>query len=208
MIKAVIFDMDGVLIDAKEWHYESLNKALKIFGYKITRHDHLITFDGLPTRDKLKMMTEQDGFPEHLHELVNELKQKHTMDFVHQCCVPNFTHQYALSALSRDGYKLAVGSNSIASTIDSMLQKADLLRFLEFYVSAEHVSEGKPSPEIYNLVIKNLGVAPHECLILEDNINGIEAALASGAHLMQIHEVNEVNYWDIKIRIEEAEAVL
>ena len=60
MIKAVIFDMDGVLIDAKEWHYEALNNALKLFGYKISRHDHLVTFDGLPTRAKLQMMTEQE----------------------------------------------------------------------------------------------------------------------------------------------------
>jgi len=205
MIKAIIFDMDGVLIDAKEWHYEALNNALKLFGYKISRHDHLVTFDGLPTRDKLQMMTEQDGFPEHLHELINELKQKHTMDFVHRFCVPNFTHQYALSALSRDGYKLAVGSNSIAPSIETMMRKADLMQFLEFIVSADHVDEGKPSPEIYNLAMKKLNVLPHECLILEDNFNGIKAAKASGANLMQIHEVKDVNYWDIKMYIKKIE---
>ena len=62
MIKAIIFDMDGVLIDAKEWHYEALNNALQLFGYKISREDHLATFDGLPTREKLRLLTEQDGF--------------------------------------------------------------------------------------------------------------------------------------------------
>ena len=55
MIKAIIFDMDGVLIDAKEWHYEALNNALQLFGYKISREDHLATFDGLPTREKLRL---------------------------------------------------------------------------------------------------------------------------------------------------------
>ncbi len=50
MIKAVVFDMDGVLIDAREWHYEALNRALGLFGYEITRYDHLSTYDGLPTR--------------------------------------------------------------------------------------------------------------------------------------------------------------
>ncbi|STK74080.1 2-deoxyglucose-6-phosphatase [Escherichia coli] len=49
-IKAILFDMDGVLIDAKEWHYEALNKALDLFGMKISRFDHLTTFDGLPTK--------------------------------------------------------------------------------------------------------------------------------------------------------------
>ena len=52
-IKAIVFDMDGVLIDAKEWHYEALNRALGLFGYGISRYDHLSRYDGLPTRRKL-----------------------------------------------------------------------------------------------------------------------------------------------------------
>ena len=57
MIKAIIFDMDGVLIDAKEWHYEALNRALDLLGMEISRHDHLVTYDGLPTRKKLEMLS-------------------------------------------------------------------------------------------------------------------------------------------------------
>ena len=53
-IKAVLFDMDGVLIDARDWHYEALNKALAIFGMEINRYDHLVTYDGLPTKKKLE----------------------------------------------------------------------------------------------------------------------------------------------------------
>jgi beta-phosphoglucomutase len=56
-IKAVIFDMDGVLIDAKEWHYEALNRSLSNFGYSISRYEHLVTYDGLPTKKKLEMLT-------------------------------------------------------------------------------------------------------------------------------------------------------
>ena len=55
-IKAVIFDMDGVLIDAKDWHYEALNKALRLFGLEITRSEHETTYDGLPTKDKLEIL--------------------------------------------------------------------------------------------------------------------------------------------------------
>ena len=71
MIKAVIFDMDGVLIEAKDWHYEALNKALKLFGIEILRHEHLSTFDGLPTRDKLKILSIDRGLPESLHSFIN-----------------------------------------------------------------------------------------------------------------------------------------
>ena len=61
-IKAIIFDMDGVLIEAKDWHYEALNQALKLFGFTISRYDHLVTFDGLPTRKKLEMLSMEKGF--------------------------------------------------------------------------------------------------------------------------------------------------
>ena len=67
MIKAVIFDMDGVLIDAREWHYEALNRALRLFGMEISRTDHLTTFDGLPTRRKLEMLSSTNGLPVELH---------------------------------------------------------------------------------------------------------------------------------------------
>ncbi|WP_185022353.1 HAD hydrolase-like protein, partial [Pseudomonas fluorescens] len=61
MIKAVIFDMDGVLIEAKDWHYDALNKALNLFGYNISRHDHLTSYDGLPTAHKLEMLSVEHG---------------------------------------------------------------------------------------------------------------------------------------------------
>ena len=63
MIKAIIFDMDGVLIEAKDWHYEALNKALSLFGYEISRYDHLVTYDGLPTSKKLEMLSMERGLP-------------------------------------------------------------------------------------------------------------------------------------------------
>ena len=78
-IKAILFDMDGVLIDAKDWHYEALNKALGLFGLGISRYDHLHSFDGLPTRVKLKMLSEQYYLPEKLHPFINQVKQLYTM---------------------------------------------------------------------------------------------------------------------------------
>ena len=87
MIKAVIFDMDGVLIDAKEWHYEALNKALGLFGYEISRYDHLVTYDGLPTSKKLEMLTMEKGMPQKLHTFINSLKQQYTVDKIRNICL-------------------------------------------------------------------------------------------------------------------------
>ena len=80
-IKAILFDMDGVLIDAKEWHYEALNKALSHFGFIINRDAHLTTYDGLPTKSKLEKLSEAQGLPEGLHEHINKLKQKYTIQY-------------------------------------------------------------------------------------------------------------------------------
>ena len=201
-IKAIIFDMDGVLIDAKDWHYEALNSALSLFGMEISRYDHLVTFDGLPTSKKLEMLSEERGFPRALHSFINELKQQYTMDLVHTKCKPRFVHEYALSQLKRDGYKLAVASNSIRNTVRSMMEYSSLLPYLEFFLSNQDVAVAKPDPEIYLKAIANLNVSPDECLVLEDNENGRKAAKSSGAWLMEIGAIEEVNYLNIKTFIE------
>jgi beta-phosphoglucomutase-like phosphatase (HAD superfamily) len=207
MIKAVIFDMDGVLIDAKDWHYEALNKALALFGFSISRYDHLVTYDGLPTKKKLEMLTLERGLPKGLHHFINDLKQIYTMEMTFQKCKPVFYHEYALSHLKADGYKLAVASNSIRQTVDLMMEKSNLMRHLDLVLSNQDVSKPKPDPEIYNTAIARLGFSPDECLIVEDNQNGIKAAKASGAHVMIVGSVEEVNYTSIKANIKKFEGV-
>ncbi|MBL7750470.1 MAG: HAD family phosphatase [Chitinophagaceae bacterium] len=202
-IKAVIFDMDGVLIDARDWHYEALNKALGLFGMAISRFDHLVTYDGLPTREKLKMLTMEKGFPEGLHGFINDLKQQYTIEEVIMKCRPVFHHQYALSRLKSEGYKLVVCSNSIKDTITHMLTKAGIIDYFDFYLSNQDVKKGKPDPEMYTTAITRLGLKPDECLVVEDNENGIRAAVASGAHLLKVTGVNDVHYQSVTHRINE-----
>lgn len=200
-IKAIIFDMDGVLIEAKDWHYNALNKALNLFGMEISRYEHLTTFDGLPTKRKLEMLTMLKGLPESLHKFINEMKQLYTMEMVYQLCKPRFNHEFALSRLKKEGYLMAVCSNSIRHTIEVMMQKAALDSYLDFIVSNEDVKNPKPNPEMYHYAIMKLGLNPKECLIVEDNENGIKAAIGSGANVMKVGEVDEVNYENIKTHI-------
>lgn len=204
-IKAVIFDMDGVLIEAKDWHYEALNRALALFGFSISRYDHLVTFDGLPTSRKLEMLSVERGLPTSLHPFINEMKQHYTMEYVFTRCKPKFVHQYALSRLKAEGYRLALASNSIRYTVDMMMEKADLDQYLEFKLSNQDVKKAKPDPEIYHVAISRLGLKPEECLIAEDNQNGVKAALASGAHLFKVDTVNDVTYSKLMARIKEIE---
>jgi HAD superfamily hydrolase (TIGR01509 family) len=204
-IKAVIFDMDGVLIDAKDWHYEALNKALGLYGMEISRYDHLVTYDGLPTKKKLEMLTLERGLPRGLHTFINDIKQQYTMELIFTRCKPKFYHEYALSKLRSDGYRLAVCSNSIRKTIEVMMEKAALEEYLEFMLSNEDVTNAKPDPEIYTKAIERLGLQPEECLVVEDNEKGIRAARDSGASLMVVDAVEDVTYHRILDRISQVE---
>lgn len=204
-IKAIVFDMDGVLVDAKEWHYEALNYALDFFGYEINRFEHLEEYDGLPTRNKLQMLSYEKGLPEKLHGFINELKQIFTSREIFLKCGPSFNHQYALSKLSQEGYMLALCSNSIKDSIETMMVQSRLMDYFEFFLSNEDVEKPKPDPEIYIKAIKRLGINPKECVVLEDNKNGIKAARESGVHVFEVGSVSDVSYDRIKDFISKCE---
>lgn len=205
-IKAVVFDMDGVLIDAREWHYESLNRALGLLGYEITRYEHLTSYDGLPTKRKLRMLTVERGLPEELHGFLNSLKQQYTLELVATRCKPIFHHQYALSQLKAAGYKLGVASNSVRRTVEEMMERSDLMRYLDVMISNEDVSRPKPDPEMYLAAMDRLGVRPEELVIVEDNENGVKAATAAGAHVLVVEGPDDVTLDAIRSRIALAEA--
>lgn len=203
MIRAILFDMDGVLIDAKEWHYEALNKALGLFGIEISYYDHLNTFDGLPTKIKLQMLSEQYYLPKELHDFINDMKQVYTKDIVYQKCHPMFHHEYALSKLHSEGFKIAVCSNSIRSSIELMMEKSGLKQYIDLIISNEDVEKSKPNPEMYIKAMECFGVTPNECVVVEDNPKGILAGKNSGAAVLEVSSVYDVNYENLVRKIEE-----
>lgn len=200
-IAAIIFDMDGVLIEAKDWHYEALNRALGLFGYTISRYDHLTTFDGLPTRKKLEMLTREKGLPSGLHPLINELKQIYTMEIVHSQCRPTFAHEYALSNLKARGYRLGVASNSVRCSVETMMRYAMLDPYLDFMLSNEDVPRGKPHPDIYLKAAEICKISPEKCLVIEDNENGIAAARSAGAQVMVVKDIHDVTLDNIDLHL-------
>ena len=121
-IKCVLFDLDGVLVDATEWHYDALNRALRLFGFGITRYEHLSSYNGLPTKRKLQMLSVEKGLPEPMHPMLNRLKQVYTRDEILARCRPVFEKEYMLSRLKREGYRLAVCSNSVRESLELMVR--------------------------------------------------------------------------------------
>jgi len=202
-IKAIIFDMDGVLIDAKEWHYEALNKALGLFGLEISRYDHLVTYDGLPTKKKLEMLSAERGLSRKLHDFINRMKQQYTLEHIFVNCKPVFHLEFALAKLKNEGYTMAVCSNSVRKTVEMMLEQAKIIKYFSLLCSNEDVAKPKPDPEMYLRTMQQLGVSPEECLIVEDNEHGVRAVVASKAHLMKVESVADVNYQSLQARIRE-----
>lgn len=206
MIKAIFFDMDGVLIDAKDWHYEALNRALDLFGMAIERDAHLATYDGLPTKRKLEILSKTKRLPVRLHGFLNEIKQVFTTELAYSRCKPDYRHQRALSLLKQRGLKLAVCSNSIGATVELMMKLSRLDQYLDILFSNEDVKAPKPAPDIYLTAMRHFNLRPEECLILEDNDHGIAAAQASGGHVMVIGDTSNVYYEAIAARIDEINA--
>jgi beta-phosphoglucomutase len=201
MIKAVLFDMDGVLIDAKEWHYLALNKALHLFNLEISRTDHLLKYDGLPTKQKLELLSSESGISLD-HALISKLKQEYTASIIERECKPLPHHIHALSTLKEEGYRLAVCSNSIRKSVTMMMERSRLNTYLDFYLSNNDVIKPKPDPEIYLKAMVKFNLSPKECLIVEDSPFGIRAAVSSGAHLLEVQDVFDVTYENIKQKLE------
>jgi HAD superfamily hydrolase (TIGR01509 family) len=201
----VLFDLDGVLVDATEWHYEALNRALRLFGFDITRYEHLSSYNGLPTRKKLEMLTVEKGLPSAIHDMLNRLKQVYTREEILTKCRPAFEKEYMLSRLKREGLRLAVCSNSIRESVRLMVHQSGLTEYFDLLVSNEDVSKPKPDPEIYTTAMSRVGTAPEETLIVEDAPHGIEAARQSGAHVCEVAGFGEVNYFRVRSAIDRAE---
>ncbi|MEW4451919.1 HAD family phosphatase [Bremerella sp. JC817] len=205
-IKAIVFDMDGVLIDAKEWHYDALNQALELFGFTIPRVDHETRYDGLPTKTKLGQLSECTTLPTALHGFINQMKQVYTLSLARELLRPDPQHVEMLSTLKANGYVLGVASNSVRTSVDLMMDLAGLSPFLDFTLSNDDVVSPKPAPEIYTTAMRLARVMPHECLVVEDNPFGWKAALGAGAHLLKVANVQEVSYENVIGAVNQANA--
>lgn len=196
-VTSVVFDMDGVLVDAQEWHYEALNIALRQHGFEISRSEHESCFDGLPTRRKLEMLSHERGLPWDLHNVISAEKQRLTVELAARHCRPVESRVEVLITLRQRGYKLGVASNSIRSSVALMLQASGMLGYFDIILSNEDVTRPKPDPEIYGRAFQKLGSQPWQALIVEDSAHGLAAAYASGAHVLRVRSPNEVTLSNI-----------
>lgn len=200
----VIFDLDGVLVDARELHYEALNRALATVDekYVVQRQEHLSTYDGLPTSKKLNMLSKNKGLPKELHNAVWKRKQEMTYKIISEEMEYDVRMRDVLRRLREDGYRICCASNSIRESVKMMLLKKGLLEYVEFIFSNQDVKHPKPSPEMYLKCMIKAGIGPKYTLIVEDSHIGRKAALSSGASLCAVRNPDDVTYEKVKGAIE------
>lgn len=193
--KLFVFDLDGVLVDSKEIHFNALNLALNDVNPKfvISRQEQESTYEGLTTRAKLKILSQEKGLPDSEYDNIWNLKQAYSsvmflslgrdMDLV-----------LMVNAIKKAGIAVAVASNSIRETLDNCLASLGILSSLDYTLSNEDVDSPKPDPEIYNKAMKHFGASPESTVIFEDSPVGQEAATRSGARLVKIKDRKDLTF--------------
>jgi beta-phosphoglucomutase len=194
MIKCILYDLDGVLVDACEWHYISLNKALEeISKIKISREEHEIIYNGWPTKKKLDELLAQGRIRECDILPIWNAKQKYTKDTIKESgrIDANKMHLHVQTKLLN--IRIACVTNSIDETARLMLEQTGQLKFIDILITNNLVKNPKPHGEGYIRAMIALGFMPDECLIVEDSPKGLLAAQSTGAHIYKVDNCAQVN---------------
>ncbi len=192
MIRAVIFDLDGVLVDAVQWHFKAFQRAASLFGYHVSEAEHHALYNGLPTSVKLSLLTQRQKFPSSLHGFVHEMKQIYTQEYIAEFCKPQPATTDMLRGLKAAGYLLGLASNSVRSTVELMLKQMEIYDLFDVILSHQNVTAPKPNPEIYQKACAALGVTAEQALIIEDSLPGIQSALQTTPNVAIVTGPDEV----------------
>lgn len=176
-MKAVIFDMDGVIIDSEPLHFEVEAKLLEELGgvFDLDYHNSLVG-----TNDRLmwSIFKEKFNLKPDLDLIIEMKKERFLAEIDRIPLVKGFDK--LISSLYQEGYLLGLASSNNRTSINKIINVFNLDKYLDFSISGDEVSRGKPDPEIFLKGAQLIGVAPEECLVIEDAKNGVEAAKTAG----------------------------
>jgi HAD superfamily hydrolase (TIGR01509 family) len=178
MVKAVIFDNDGVLVDSEPLHHVAEKRTLARYGVDLNEEEFSLNV-GIGWHKMLCEWIKKFNLPVTPDELQKIHEQNLVNIFLEQVEPTPNVIQF-IENLLEDGYRLGVASSSSRIVVDTGLKKSNMLRYFETIVCSEDVKRTKPDPEIYLLAARQLGAKPAECFVIEDSSTGIKAAKAAG----------------------------
>lgn len=180
MIDAIIFDMDGVLVDSEPFHIEIEKRQFKLNKVSISDEEHIQYF-GIATDIMWRKIAERHTLLLPVEELIEQNRIESIRFFSELDEIPVMPGLVdLLEKLKTKNYPLAVASSSFPEIIDLILGKTNLKKYFQVVVSSQEAGKSKPEPDVFLLAAKKLGVKPENCLVVEDSANGIKAAYAAG----------------------------
>jgi beta-phosphoglucomutase-like phosphatase (HAD superfamily)/dTDP-glucose pyrophosphorylase len=202
--KLVIFDLDGVLLDSRELHFHALNVALmeQDSKYVITKEEHLSIYDGLPTKVKMKFLTEKKGLPATLYDQIWKDKQEATINLLNNLSEDDKMIDI-FQSLKKHGFQIAIASNSIRNTVKISLLRLGVMPYVDYYQSNEDVVKNKPYPSMYWKCMEACNAIPSTTLIVEDSHIGRQGAIDSGANLLAVEDAYDLTWEKIEAYITE-----
>jgi len=175
---AVIFDMDGVLIDSYDAHFAGWSRMYRELDLDYTEADFAADF-GRTSRDILFRRFGDGLASERIREL-DERKEAYFRDSLSDNFVAMDGATDLIDSLAAEGFRIAVGSSAPAANISLCLEKLGCAGKVSAIVTGQDVTRGKPDPQVFLMAAERLGVSPSNCAVVEDAVHGIEAANAAG----------------------------
>lgn len=202
----ILFDLDGVIVEAKNIHFEALNRALPK-QYEISWKEHLSTFDGLKTNQKLELLTELKGLSNDLYQEIWDKKQQYTIEALDELKT-NKELVELFQYLKSKNLNVGVCSNSIRKTIVTVLAKFGIIEYIDLFISNQDVNNSKPHPEMYWKAMTSFKVLPEETLIVEDSPYGLLAASRSGAKTLRVKSPKDLTISNINNALNNSETMI
>ena len=194
MLKAVIFDFDGVITDSEILHLRAFNEILSQYGIKITTKDYYKIYLGLTDVECYKLLI-RDGRlkigEEDIESLIDEKQEIFEKLAIDEGQTIEGVRDF-LTMLEQNNVPMAICSGALLSEIELILEEASLRSLFEVIVSADQVTKGKPNPEGFILTLRRLNqslqtpITPEQCIVIEDSHWGLEAAKAAGMHTIGV----------------------
>ncbi len=191
MIKAVIFDMDGVIVDSEPIHIEAEKQTLLKYGVKITTEE-LRTYTGTTAEFEFNDLIKKYKLNTTAVTLFAE-KEVVMFKLLEERTEPTRGVIDLIKSLKQQGFKLGIATSGHRKLAHYYLNKLGMAFFFDTVVCAEDITRSKPDPEIFLTAAKKLGVDPAECIVIEDAKLGIEAATRAGMKCIGYRNPNSGN---------------